>query len=394
MLKKKNMHFTKKLSNKFKDFKILIQGIGAGINLIKLSADSSKNSFKLVYKYELISEILTRTFNFINVIVLGILINEIIAGAPKHMLFLYLGILMISQFLKDSIPNFFDFRVDYNNLVNEKYLDQSIIEKYKSIDLKTRSNPEFIKIEKTVRDDLWKISLFVSQVSMLIGSIYTIILSFTAITTIDYRILSIVLVAGLISFYLKSMHVITIYKRRDQNIYYRNLKSIPAENFYRNEVSNLYDNIVINRNYDFIKKTFDKGWENFLSFKKKLLQDTESLRLNSNYVYNLASALTVGIVYYQGIEGLIQFGTLTIIISAYNSLSSDIDSLSSRSSRIIEWFQSVQNYQNFVNFKSEERSFQKLNIWEDFEIEFKNVSFKYPNTEEYSLKNINLIIKK
>jgi ATP-binding cassette subfamily C protein len=68
--------------------------------------------------------------------------------------------------------------------------------------------------------------------------------------------------------------------------------------------------------------------------------------------------------------------------------------------KIVELSRYITDYRGFVDEEDDDDEQDNLKKvleqkqWDSFTIEFKNVSFKYPNSEKYVLKNINFVIEK
>ncbi|MNI40906.1 putative multidrug export ATP-binding/permease protein [compost metagenome] len=90
----------------------------------------------------------------------------------------------------------------------------------------------------------------------------------------------------------------------------------------------------------------------------------------------------------------ISIGAFTMYVSAIYKLSQNISTLIGY---IIDLNQSLiytNSYVEFINLPNKKsRNNNKTPHSDQYEIKFDNVSFKYPNDEKYTLKNINMIIR-
>ncbi|SDF33558.1 ATP-binding cassette, subfamily C [Fontibacillus panacisegetis] len=174
--------------------------------------------------------------------------------------------------------------------------------------------------------------------------------------------------------------------------------------------------VPINREYSYFFRTildFNFGKDIRLYNMKNLLlkkskENIEKNKKNMTEQTNKKSKLTalielIILVQQVGIYGFMVFkvinlsisiGAFTMYVSAIYKLSQNISTLIGY---IIDLNQSliyINSYVEFINLPSEKsRNNNKTTHSDQYEIKFDNVSFKYPNDEKYTLKNINMIIR-
>lgn len=136
----------------------------------------------------------------------------------------------------------------------------------------------------------------------------------------------------------------------------------------------------------------------------KLLTDGEKLlkkaslhtAKSSSFVAILGALVGFGIYLFIGVKGLyglFGIGSLVLYCGSFMQIINGIMKMAVTFGKTAEMVPLVNYYFEIVNANDNmtygEKKFDLLN---KFEIEFKNVSFKYPNTESYALQNINLKI--
>lgn len=136
----------------------------------------------------------------------------------------------------------------------------------------------------------------------------------------------------------------------------------------------------------------------------KLLTDGEKLlkkaslhtAKSSSFVAILGALVGFGIYLFIGVKGLYGlFGISSLVLycGSFMQIINGIMKMAVTFGKTAEMVPLVNYYFEIVNANDNmtygEKEFDLLN---KFEIEFKNVSFKYPNTESYALQNINLKI--
>lgn len=136
----------------------------------------------------------------------------------------------------------------------------------------------------------------------------------------------------------------------------------------------------------------------------KLLTDGEKLlkkaslhtAKSSSFVAILGALVGFGIYLFIGVKGLyglFGIGSLVLYCGSFMQIINGIMKMAVTFGKTAEMVPLVNYYFEIVNAKDDMTYGEKeLDLSDKFEIEFKNVSFKYPNTESYALKNINIKI--
>lgn len=136
----------------------------------------------------------------------------------------------------------------------------------------------------------------------------------------------------------------------------------------------------------------------------KLLTDGEKLlkkaslhtAKSSSFVAILGALVGFGIYLFIGVKGLyglFGIGSLVLYCGSFMQIINGIMKMAVTFGKTAEMVPLVNYYFEIVNAKDDMTYGEKeLDLSDKFEIEFKNVSFKYPNMESYALQNINLKI--
>lgn len=136
----------------------------------------------------------------------------------------------------------------------------------------------------------------------------------------------------------------------------------------------------------------------------KLLTDGEKLlkkaslhtAKSSSFVAILGALVGFGIYLFIGVKGLyglFGIGSLVLYCGSFMQIINGIMKMAVTFGKTAEMVPLVNYYFDIVITKDDMTyGAKELDLSDKFEIEFKNVSFKYPNTESYALKNINIKI--
>lgn len=117
---------------------------------------------------------------------------------------------------------------------------------------------------------------------------------------------------------------------------------------------------------------------------------------SSSFVAILGAIVGFGIYLFIGVKGLyglFGIGSLVLYCGSFMQIINGIMKMAATFGKTEEMVPLVNYYFDIMNTKDEMQYGNKVLDTGRFELEFKNVSFRYPNAEKYSLKNINIKIK-
>lgn len=118
---------------------------------------------------------------------------------------------------------------------------------------------------------------------------------------------------------------------------------------------------------------------------------------SSSFVAILGAVVGFGIYLFIGVKGLyglFGIGSLVLYCGSFMQIINGIMKMASTFGKTEEMVPLVNYYFDIINTKDDMQYGDKeLDLNDKFEIEFKDVSFKYPSADNYSLKNINIKIK-
>ncbi len=116
----------------------------------------------------------------------------------------------------------------------------------------------------------------------------------------------------------------------------------------------------------------------------------------SSFVAILGALVGFGVYLFIGIKGLFGLfgiGSLVLYCGSFMQIINGIMMMANTLGKLEEIIPLAECYFEIINSENNIRFGKKeLDLSGKFEIEFKNVSFKYPNSENYALKNINIKI--
>lgn len=153
--------------------------------------------------------------------------------------------------------------------------------------------------------------------------------------------------------------------------------------------------IRIYKEQDLIKHT---ATDKLLTDGEKILKKASAnTARQSSFIAILGALVGFGIYLFIGVKGLyglFGIGSLVLYCGAFMQIIGGIMKMAVTFGKTAEMVPLVNYYFEIVNTENEMTYGNKtLDLSNGFNIEFKNVSFKYPGTENYALQNVNLSIK-
>jgi len=131
----------------------------------------------------------------------------------------------------------------------------------------------------------------------------------------------------------------------------------------------------------------EKTWKSYTIF----VSLTNSLVVLGNKILALVAYLYVGVKAYYG---LITVGNVVVYVGAITLISRGITNIIACYSSINLYNTYLEHYFEFLNIEPKKKYGEiEGNILQDFTIEFKNISFTYPNQKEPTIKGVSLIVK-
>lgn len=379
-----------KLKNKLNN---IFQVILEGYKLSKIGFRISRSATSKYLHLSFLSEIVSRTSNFGRTIILGLFINEVISLDKNYeTLYLYLTIIVLIELIDGLAVSYLDAKIGLYVRFVEQNIFEMVLEKYTQIPVKYRNEEKFLEIERNLKPD--SIITLIDNYIYLFGSFYSVFLAFIAITFIDYRILLLAVIAALLNLYLKFKNKMLEFSLREERGFNRLMLSTSQNNFKKNGISFLDDNVKTNQNYKFLYDKYHKSKEKYQSYYYGYFERVEKLDLYSQYIITIATSIILGYLYYLGILGVMEIGTLSIIVTSYTRFLNNMGSISTYLSRLLNQYLEIKSFVSFIDYADFQVSDENLKRKKEFEIEFKNVWFKYPAATEYVLEDVSFKVSK
>lgn len=278
----------------------------------------------------------------------------------------------------------------HNELVRQK-VQTELISKSSSLDVDFFDSPEYLNNLQAVQIDsvalqnmTWSILTCISNLVSLISAVILI--------TRENRLYALLIIVADIPFALVSQKFARdLYKWRvDHLSQERQLSYIQGITTNRKHI---YDVRIFGLKDFFIKK-YSAIWEILLKDKKRVLK-RQNLSLGIVSVLPELCVLAVSIhIIFDILIGDKSLGDLTLISGLMSTLTSSMLSFASSISSIYSDKLRIEEIRNFYNIPQSVVDSGTHVLDSINSIEFRNVSFKYPNSSKYVIENISFFINK
>ena len=360
------------------------------IHFLKLASKMSKTYIPLLYG----TAILKALAPFLNIIMPRFIIDELMGEKRIRLLILYVTITIVGNGLFSLLVKFLDTRVEIANfaLVNsfELHMGKHIM----SMDYENLEDPEILdRKEKAIfpinnQGVLWR--MFGSMINLLQSAI-TIIGLIVIVATLNVYLLWIIVLIMLIN--------ASLLKKEQNLIFEMNQRLIPL-----NRKIGYY--ITLISDFTFAKDVRIYNMKPYI-MKKVDAYSIKSLQQFSEYFPKYGKAdgisainvqLQMLVVYaymaWQVLKGILGIGEFTMYIAAANNFSTSVYGMLFN---FVEFIQNCKYLEQYLEFEQlpekSDSGTRKLDKNKGIEIEFCNVSFKYPRCDAYTLKNVSLTIR-
>lgn len=344
---------------------------------------------RLFYK-NLAYSFVDRTISFSTSLFYGFFVDGLLKGKSLDYLYTITIIFLIVQFFHESYFRFFGVKMRIEEeLLTEKY-SKLELEKYYEVPISHRLDEEFSNTAKRI--NIYNIVNFYKNLEELILSIYTVIIASFAITFIDYRIILITIVGIFFGFLFRIQSEKKLSDRRGVLNAYDNWKWSLIGGFKSDKIGNIDDNIIISNNSKFLGKKLSEYFDKYKEFRYDLFNNIEKNKRIAGYIFGVVTAISYFFIYNSGILRVVDIGILIIVLSSYDRLFNSVDSILRLSSDFTKNYLDMIYLKKFFEYSAQPKEYQKIEIKDNLELEFKNVWFKYPTSSKYALKNISFKI--
>lgn len=333
------------------------------------------------------------SFTYPLIILPGNLIDELGANEKNIKLIIFLATIIVAIPLVIAVINhLFSMLLSKKQLQIKKTIEINFYKKVSSMDYETFNDPELSVIRNRSQSTLSAAVNTVDQIEQLLRAIITLIMVTTIVSRLNFFIVF------LIIFMIGINSILTAsYNRRHYEF--------KQEQQNNNKFIFSYSSVLTSEFYAKEQKVYCFGGY-FLSLLNEAIEKMNLLIYNdqktekkANTLISFSNFIKNGIVYayliYQVICHGLSIGSYTIYLSAVSRFTSAFDTVANAWLSMTNSKLYINDLIDFMNSPSRQYESGRIKApkGENLEFEFKNVSFKYPGTDNYVLHNLNLTIK-
>lgn len=338
-----------------------------------------------------IEAILNAAFPLVLTVFPGLIINELVSERRNSVLILEVGVLLLSPVFERFIHILLDRKLIKLSLSLRNDIETEYYIHLSQVDFEYREQPDIEMMGGRAGDTLRNSIYIISQIFSFISSAISLIAVFSIVSMINPLIILLIIAMILIN------SVVT--KHTNLKIYSLNIESDKVSRFLLMFTTPL-------EQYLYAKDMKMFGLTS-LMLNKKMEAETEDSKINlkrnahqslANICYAFTGLIQQLALYayliYNVIEKNLAVGTMSIYLTASGQFSGALSNMFNSYLNLANNTQSVQELKHYVSLPLKQKlSGHKKPIFNSNSIiEFQNASFKYPGSEQYAIKDLNLII--
>lgn len=348
----------------------------------------------MYFVLNVISYVLSIFGAFFNIVAPKYLIDMFVNKEQVREIALWAGIIVVTNTVLSFIRNFIAQNMEKYSDFFDRYFTMCISRKSMRLDFEYTEDPKML-------DELYMADSNVSQAGgvmaltdtfMSIVSGIVVLVGVAAIIITSAPLLApIILLATVISFFLnkKMNQVIISYIPRITALERR------GEYFF-GEMSHFHygKDVRLYRMDELIGEKTEENIQEVKSLQIRQAKDLHLLRQLDGVIGAVVSAVITFYIGFLAIKKVITIGDLSMLSSASSQFGNSISGIVGSVQNIAMKSELMIKYVDFMeNYEMHTDGGKSMESAKDYVIEFKNVSFKYPRSEEYVLKNINITIQ-
>lgn len=270
-----------------------------------------------------------------------------------------------------------------------KYIDLEIANKSVSLDLSYFDSAKFYNELTNARRDSKVIETYTWYTINMLRSIIQLIIASVVLAKLHILFVFALLITGIPSVLIEKKFTGKLYnwqlKRVKEERKMQYIKNILSSRQYAKDIR------LFNLKPEFLNK-YKSIWKLWFNSKKDVIvKKTIQISLIS-IIPELGVSIIMVFVVLNILNGRLTIGDYSLYIGIVGQMTSSIFLLVNQFSRIYDNELRFKRYKNFTNWESKLDAKGKLKPEGKLTIRFEDVSFKYPGTDDYILKNLNLEI--
>lgn len=178
------------------------------------------------------------------------------------------------------------------------------------------------------------------------------------------------------------------YRKESENVRYNYVLELCSKLAFAKEI----------RTYDvekFMRKRYEQSRDSKFAIAKSQMRMADKLGFGENFADAMMVAISYLMIVYRYVNGFITISSFTMYLTALGEVYSTIAQILKTLTDLTDTNRLVEQYRKFMEYPENtyaKNKQQEIKLYDNNTIEFKNVSFKYPNMEQYALRNVNVVL--
>ncbi|WP_079915051.1 ABC transporter ATP-binding protein [Paenibacillus sp. 32352] len=385
------------------------------LQLIKRGCSMIRQISPRYLELTMIKSFINAMIPYLSIYMLAVIIDELLGSRNLHLLTLYVGITVGGTLLMTVLSEWISKKLMIRSGMFEAQFEHFLNDKNLTMDFTKLEDPKCTELREKIMGNMSAagggitaiLGYAASIVESTISIIMAILIASEAITAtaaagsgitgvVNSIWFSLVLIVGIVVCIALTVKNSRTAKKKEFELFQDGAKIngyIAYYNYFYLEDDQAGKDVrIFDQRKLIIEEVLSKGrlpWLNIVNGTYSLNQ--KYLSLNS-----AISALIGGFIYIfiglKALSGTISLGSVTQSYAAIFKLVGAVGSLSVSLSKIRSNNNYLELLYEFVDLPSEMQEGTEIPVLSDtgWEIEFHNVSFRYPSSEEYALKNLSL----
>ncbi|MEK3877004.1 ABC transporter ATP-binding protein [Paenibacillus sp. FSL M7-0420] len=305
-------------------------------------------------------------------------------------MFIWLAInffLVLLSSVLGKVSNFVQnlFSANLNKAITDKILHKIMILEMKDLD----DSHTYNQIQKSSEESLNRSMNIMKTTVSFINNITSLFGIIGILVFLKPSVVMLCLISAVPMFYI-SIRILNKWfnvfnERVEQNRFIRHLKTILVTNNYVKELK-------ISRSDQFLTKTILEIMQKYITedkrIRKRFLIENSFVDIVDNSLMYIIKVFVVIIC----VNNRLTIGSLTMYVTAVDNLKNTVSNILSLISMAYENCLYMQSIFQLLEIPEEKQDMKKEFPVTFKRIEFRNVTFKYPGSNYYALKNINIVL--
>lgn len=350
---------------------------------------------KKTYFIAIISDILVRGFSpFINIFIPKLIIDELLGERDVSTLVVLVAALVLLNLLASTTRNTITYFSSKYHCFFKQRFDEMLSEKCMSMDFSNTENADVLaQREKALRGmdaKFGSLEIMTSTLNALLSAVITLVGTVYVVGS-----LSPLLLAALVAVTVGNMFIVQRLSKNSVQFYKDQIEVHRKYGYYTWDLKQfrygkdirIYNGVplIAQRIYNYV----NKEWYMQRSFNRKQNRYTIMTTL-------LSAAQQAWLYGYLGVrvvKSIITIGEFQMLVTAAFGFATSLRSIVENAIALARTVEYMNEYRIFLQLPDTSRTGKKhIPGTAEHTIEFCNVSFKYPNAESYSLKNVSITL--